>query len=281
MYWKYPETDLERHLSALLNRRIQSCTHKSAGPELARLHSVEDFVAELEHGGVQLEGFTTTRREECSNRLRPKSVHTIYTITCDALPASECFVCIECGSVSATKLSSETGECYSSPVQFYARLYDAMMYYGQTIYDNDFGFVFRFLERFEEIASEVPLIRAKFQKQRKIKELTQDSIKAWFVQICEELGCPYFIEVKRVQSKLYVRLNEKTQLEIVVPHATFQKVMPELSGIIQTYTALFESTKARVLMSNVAPGNYWREPGKKQDEGKYEDDDDEDDDGEV
>jgi hypothetical protein len=259
----YPISDLEHHLSAYLNRRLNTCTHKPKGPESARLHSVKDFIAELEHGGIQLEGFTTTMSEECPIGFPQQYVYSTYTITCDALPASECFVCIKCDKNSPAQFYAESGESSNSSAQFYACVYEATTFYGQAIYDDDFGFVFRFLERFEEIAAELRVIRAKFEKRQKVNELTENSIKAWFTQICEELGCPYLIEIMKVHSKLYVKLDDKTRLEMVVQHSDFQKVMPELSGLIQAYTALFESSKARVLITNAAPGDYWRKPSKK------------------
>jgi hypothetical protein len=251
MYWSYPRTDLEHNLSVFLNRRLAYCSNKPAGPESARLHSVKDFIAELEHGGIQLEGFTTTRSEERSGSSRQPSVHPIYTITCNALPASECFVCIDPGS----------GGSGSTP-QFYARVYEAMTYYGESVYDKNFTFVYRFLEQIEEIAAELPLVRAKFEKQQKIIELTQDSIDTWFSQICEELGYPYSVDKRKIHTKLYVKLDEKTRLEIVVQHKNFQEVMPELRGLIQAYNTLREGSKARVLISNYSRGS-WREPGKK------------------
>jgi hypothetical protein len=226
---------------------------------------VKDFIAELEHGGIQLEGFTTTKSEKRYDEFWQPStdpVYITYTITYDALPASECFVYIECESSSSVKSYAESST--SSPPRFYARMYEATASYGQVIADDNFGFVFRFLEQLEEIAAGLRVVRAKFEKQQKVNELTENSIKAWFTQICEELGCPYFIEIMKVHTKLYVKLDDKTRLEMVVPHNNFQKVMPELRGLIQSYTALFENSKARVLITNAAPGDYWRKPVKKQ-----------------
>ena len=269
MYWEYSETDLARTLSTFLNKRIHTYMRKPDGPEAARLHSVKDFIAELAHGGIQLEGFTTTRREERSAPFRPRGIHTIYTITCGALPASECFVCIDCGPSSSTKFYAETGERFDSSVQFYARVYDALTYRGQSIYDDDFGFVFRFLEHIEEIAAELPGVRAQFEKQQKIKELTHDSIRTWFTQICEELGCSYSIDIKKIHTRLYVKLDDKTQLEIVVQHSKFQKIMPELSSLIQAYTAVFKANKVRALITDIDSWLYWQDPGKKQSEDEY------------
>lgn len=258
MYWINPKTDLEHNLSVFLNRRLNSCSNKPDGPESARLHSVKDFIAELEHGGIQLEGFTTTRSEEHSGGGRQQSVHPIYTITCNAMPASECFVIIDPG----------TGGAYSS-MQFYARIYEAMTYYGKFVYDDNFNFVYRFLEHFGEIAAELPAARAKFEKQQKILELTRDSIDTWCTQTCEELGFPYSVDSGKIRTKLYVKLDEKTQLEIAIPHKNFQEVMPELRGLIQAYNTLREGSKARVLISN-SSRSFWRDPGEKYTE---EDDD--------
>jgi hypothetical protein len=266
MYWSYPKSDLEQNLSTFLNRRLNSCTHKPAGPESARLHSVKDFLAELEQTGIQIKGFTTTMKEESSGSFRNPSINHLYTITCDALPASECYVCIEPGGRS----TSSTGS-FSSSTQFYARIYDAMTYYGEFVYDNNFGFVYRFLEQFEAIAAELPDVRAKFEKQQKINELTRNNIEVWFSQICEELGYPYNMDMGKIRSKLFVKLDAKTQLEIIIQHKNFQEVMPELSGLIKTYSALLEGSKARVLIGNTSPQSCWQGEGGKQKEDDWDD----------
>jgi hypothetical protein len=249
MIWSYPKNKLEQGLSVFLNKHITSCSRKPSGPESARLHSVADFIAELD-SGIRLEGFTTSKIEEPSGGSRQSTIY--YSITCDALPASECFVRIE------------PGRGPGAATQFYARIYDAITYHYKFINDDNFGFVYRFLEKFENIAAELPAVRAKFEKREKITELTQNSIAVWCSQICEDLGYPYMIKEGSIRSILFVKLDEKTQLEIIIPHRNFQEVMTELPVLIKTYHELLESSKARVLITNCAPKSSWRgDPSKK------------------
>lgn len=240
-------TNFSSKLSDFLYRRLKSCDDKPAGPEAERLKNIDDLIAELENTGIQVDGFTTTKTHK---EIYGRSL-SIYVVTCNALPADECFACI----------TDEESSHGNHQVYFYAQIYEAKTH-DKYMNNSNFGFVFRFLERFVKTAQEFPAHRAVYEKREKINEFTSNSIDTWLKQICKELTLPYILEKQRTRSVLTVLLDDNTQLSIEIRNKEFQEVIPQVLETIQIYENLRKTRKGRVLITNSTYSN-WIENKKK------------------
>jgi hypothetical protein len=239
-------TDFSGKLSSFLRKRIESCHDKPAGPEAERIKTIDDLLAELATTGIQVDGFTTVKTKE--EEYRHSGI--VYIITSNELPADECFVKIT------------DGESYGHrQLYFRAQIYEASSY-DKYVNNSNFGFVFRFLERFVKTAKEFPAHRAIYEKRAKINEFTSNSIDTWLEQICGELTLPYVLQKQRIRSVLTVLLDYDTELSIEIRNKEFQDTIPEVLETIQIYENLHETRKGRVLITN---SNYrqWKKNKKK------------------
>jgi hypothetical protein len=165
-------------------------------------------------------------------RYKEKSI--VYTITKDTLPAASCF----------TRL-----ELIENKLQFSTSIY-GISCYPLEVTDKNFGFIFRFLGRFEKTVELLNERRADYEKQQKVVEFTHDSYDTWLDQICKTLTMPYFLEKGGSRTVLWLKVDQNTQFEIAIPYKNFQEVMPEVLNAIQTYEQLHKTCKARVLIRN-------------------------------
>ena len=55
---------------------------------------------------------------------------------------------------------------------------------------------------------------------------------------------------------LFVKINEKLQLEIPIYYESFQEIVPLIPETIKQYETLIKENKIKVLINNLPPYNY-------------------------
>jgi hypothetical protein len=116
--------------------------------------------------------------------------------------------------------------------------------------NKNFGFIFRFLGRFEKLVELVQQQRPEYEKETKAEQFITDSYDTWLNQICKQLRLPYTIERFDTKNVLWVKVDNETQFEITIPYQGFQEIMPEVLNTIKSYEYLHKTSKARVLIKN-------------------------------
>jgi hypothetical protein len=238
MSWYSGENEVTYKLSDFLYSRIKHCEDEPPVRVAARLKNVSDLIAELDGGGIQIKGFTTVKTEE----LDGKKKVAVYTITKDTLPAASCF----------TRLRLTDKE-----LRFSTSIYEVSSA-SFEVTDKNFGFVFRFLGRFEKTVELLHERRADYEKQKKATAFTMDSYDTWLDQICKTLTVPYSIKKGGKRAVLGIKVDRDTQFEIAIPYKNFQEVMPEIINTIQSYEHLRKTFKARVLIKNCDFTTRWK-----------------------
>jgi hypothetical protein len=238
MSWYSREDEITYKLRGFLYSRIEHCHGEPPIRVAARLKNISDLIAELDDGGIQVKSFSTVKTKEQHG----KKMSTVYTITKDTLPASSCFTRL-CLTENKLDFSTSIYEISSSATE---------------VTDKNFGFIFRFLGRFEKTIELLHKYRADYEKQKKATEFTMDSYDTWLDQICKKLTMPYFLEKGGTRTVLGVLVDQDTQLEIAIPYKKFQEIMPEVMNIIQSYEHLRETCKARVLIKNCRYTVRWK-----------------------
>ena len=94
-------------------------------------------------------------------------------------------------------------------------------------------------------------------KQERILELQSKSAEEWIKSAMKNNGYSYRID-KSTNNKLtlFVKINEKLQLEIPIYYESFQEIVPLIPETIKQYETLIKENKIKVLINNLPPYNY-------------------------
>ncbi|MDR0684169.1 MAG: hypothetical protein LBF83_03480 [Spirochaetaceae bacterium] len=238
--------DGNEKLRRFLYKKIYEYAKEPAGPERLRLLTLGDMQRELDENGIQIPGFSMSKRiREWSQG----SSDSTYTITCDELN-SECFFCLE---FYKNRFAIDR-------VSFYMRFYDIKSQ-QRFIDESEISFVYRLIENFKDIAEEYIKLRGEIERGEKLRQLTSNSIETWLALICKNISLPYHIVKMKSRMVFYLLLENGRQLEIYIPYNNFQPVMASLENTINKYLALQNDCAAKVLISNRSNSIRWKNAG--------------------
>jgi hypothetical protein len=230
-------------LRRLLYEKINECAGKGPGPERERILTLGDLQRELDEGGIQSPGFSTTKMVK---EWKVGSSDSAYTITCGEL-SGECFLRIE-----FYKNRFAIDRAY-----FFIRFYETKSPH-RLIEEDEISLVYRLLENFKDIAEEYARLRAEIERNEKLRRLTITSIETWLTLICKNISLPFHIVKMENQAALYILLQNGRQLEIYIPYNNFQYVLGGLEDTINKYVNLQNGCAAKVLISNRSNGIRWK-----------------------
>jgi hypothetical protein len=226
-------------LRRFLYAKIDECAGRGAGPERWRILTLGDLQRELDGGGIEAPGFSTTKLVK---EWKPGSSDSEYTISCGEL-GGECFL-----RIAFYKNRFATDRAY-----FYIKFYETKS--QQRFLDEiGIGLVYRLLENFKSIAEEYARLRAEIERNEKLRRLTINSIETWLTLICKNMALPYHVVKMESQAVLYLLLQNGRQLEIYIPYNNFQQVLAGLEDTISKYVNLQNGCAAKVLISNRPDG---------------------------
>jgi hypothetical protein len=131
------------------------------------------------------------------------------------------------------------------------------------------AYVLRCLDEAVAIANRIPqmiehqeqlLINAKTRdiKRKKIHEIREENVMTVLERICSELRMPYALEKLRSRIDLKIQLPNNTHIQIEIPLAKYQEILPALDEIIQSYMSTIAHSKAKVLILNDDTKTHWR-----------------------
>jgi hypothetical protein len=90
MSWRYLEDRVIYKLSQFLSKKIRNLYGAPPVAVAARLENVRDLIAELDKGGIQVQGCKTVKTPGKYNK-----EYSQYLITKNTLPTDTCFVRLE------------------------------------------------------------------------------------------------------------------------------------------------------------------------------------------
>ena len=99
--------------------------------------------------------------------------------------------------------------------------------------------------------------KAKYEKEEKIKEISENSIEAWLAAILKDKNYIYYISKEENKVMLSIRMKNGTQLNIPIYHKKIQKIMPHLIETIEKYEQMINDTSVKVLISNLKVNEIW------------------------
>jgi hypothetical protein len=198
-----------------------------------------DLQRELDGGGIEVPGFSTTK---LAREWKQGSSDSEYTISCGEL-SGECFLRIE-----FYKNRFACDRAY-----FYIKFYETKSP-QRFIDESGIGLVYRLLENFKGIAEEYARLRAEIERNEKLRRLTIGSIETWLALICKNIALPYRVVKMESQAVLYLLLQNGRQLEIYIPYNNFQQVLAGLEDTINKYVNLQHDCAAKDLISNRQDG---------------------------
>lgn len=225
-------------LRYLLYAKIDECMAKPPGKEARRLLTLYDLQRELDETGIQVPGFSTSKR---ITEWKGSASDCAYTINCDEL-SRECFLCVE---FYKNRFAVDRAS-------FYIRMHETKSQH-RFMDESGISLVYRLLEDFKNIEDEYAKLRYEIERSERLRRITINSIETWAGVICKNISLPYNIVKMESQAVLYLPLQNNNQMEIAIPYNNFQQVMAGLEKTITKYIDLQNECEAKVLITNRGP----------------------------
>jgi Mg2+ and Co2+ transporter CorA len=118
--------------------------------------------------------------------------------------------------------------------------------------------VYLLFENAAQIEKGILELKADIEKQEKIDEMSEQSIKTWVSTILKGSGYKYYISEYNHKIILSIKMEHGTQLDIQIYFRNFQKQMSDLLETIKEYEKVIAASKVKILISNHKINANWK-----------------------
>jgi hypothetical protein len=131
-------------------------------------------------------------------------------------------------------------------------------YSGYWRFRGESTLVYEWLTNLSAIEAKFIDFDAVVTKEDKIKEIARNSINTYINAVMANGLYQYYISEDEHKITLCIKMKKNMQINIPIPYKSFQKVLPHIMGIIQSYKTLIQQSPIKALIVNSALNTQWK-----------------------
>jgi hypothetical protein len=174
----------------------------------------------------------------------------LFTLTNAAFPKCEVKARF---TVETRKDDGEQGRRYA----YLAVYINGMQTEYISLFNASAGNFSYILKHFANLCKSLETRRNKLEKERKILNLTQNTVALCVEEAAKRISLPYRVDKMATKLVFTVRLPNNTKLSLHIPYKHFQEGLPSLVDTVEKYIALQRESKFKAIIANCVEGDRW------------------------